>query len=83
MSLTFGQRECWCGKPWSPTPDGRWLHRTLFAHTPSDPAPEPEPVLALSHHCRRDDHNLCGGGLIHNGQIATCRCWCHEQMGVA
>ena len=31
----FGQRECWCGKPYAPTPDGRWNHAHIFGHVPT------------------------------------------------
>ena len=77
----FGQRECWCGKSYAPTSDGRWIHRKLFGHTPCEPRPVPPPPVIVSGRCQHDRHRSasdgCGGGVMHHGQPIACACWCH------
>lgn len=85
----FGQRECWCGKPWAPTPDGRQVHRMLQGHTPSDaPVPPPEPTPDPAHACigckragrplsiSGGTHCYGQGGVVIDGEPRACGCRC-------
>ncbi|MDA8439387.1 MAG: hypothetical protein M0Z51_11095 [Propionibacterium sp.] len=66
-----------CGEPFTATTDSRLRHRVIFGHTPAAELPVVAPDRCKAEKCRRGNHSLCGGGLLHKGQPTECDCSCH------